>query len=120
MATADGRCPPTYRQTLNILQSRARHAACDVLAKGRECPVSGQRANVYGALVAITPEVRDRAPTRGDGRPSADFVAHLIATAVKMPQTCVRRRAGEREAVAAYAAADQAPASLGRALSRSL
>jgi hypothetical protein len=35
-------------------------------------------------------------------RPDAGFLAHLIATAQREPQTLARRRAGSAEAVAAY------------------
>jgi hypothetical protein len=69
-------------------------------------------------LVPITPVVSDRASAHAHSRPNADFVAHLIATAVQTPQTRARRRAGRREAIAAYAAVDQKPAPSGRALSR--
>jgi hypothetical protein len=72
------------------------------------------------ALVPIAPAVRDSASTHGHGRPSADFVAHLIATSMQTPQTRARRRAGRRQAIAAYAAVDQKPTPSGRALSRSL
>ncbi|MGC1352278.1 MAG: hypothetical protein WA858_21275, partial [Xanthobacteraceae bacterium] len=36
------------------------------------------------------------------GRPQANFLAQLIATAAQAPQTRVRRRAGPEEAIAAY------------------
>jgi hypothetical protein len=47
------------------------------------------------------------APEPGGGwsRPSANFVAHLIATAQNVPQTRSRRRAEPDGACAAYAAA---------------
>jgi hypothetical protein len=53
-------------------------------------------------------------------RPAAPFLAHLIATAHKAPQTRIRRRAEPGEATAAYAALGQWPMPSGRALSRSL
>lgn len=40
---------------------------------------------------------------------SAAFLAHLIATAEKMPQTRVLRRLGSAEAATAYAAAEAGP-----------
>jgi len=59
------------------------------------------------ALVPITP------PRLQDGRPTtrvpcAAFLAHLIATAQRAPQTRVRRRAEPADACAAYAAASTA------------
>jgi hypothetical protein len=60
-------------------------------------------------------------PTPAVGqRPHADFVAHLIATAVQAPQTRARRRAEPQVALAAYRAVGQWPSEAGRALSRSL
>jgi hypothetical protein len=53
-------------------------------------------------------------------RPNADFLAHLIATSVQVPQTRERRRAEPEEAIAAYCARCTLPAALGRAVSRSL
>jgi hypothetical protein len=38
-------------------------------------------------------------------RPSAAFVAHLIATAQQLPQTRARRRTGADQAASLYAAA---------------
>jgi len=57
---------------------------------------------------------------RATSRPHADFIAHLIATSELAPQTCARRRAAPREAIAMYRLRDQAPAVAGRTLSRSL
>ncbi len=53
-------------------------------------------------------------------RASADFVAHLIATAAGLPQTRARRRAEPQQALAAYRALCQWPTEAGRAFSRSL
>jgi len=41
-------------------------------------------------------------------RPSAPFLAQLIAAQRKLPQACERRRAEPREAIAAYTAAARA------------
>jgi hypothetical protein len=62
------------------------------------------------ALVPLTPNASQETSSQ---RPSADFLAHLIATAGQMPQTRERRRVDPQDAIAAYAstAADQnAPA----------
>jgi hypothetical protein len=59
------------------------------------------------ALVPIAPArpYPDRTATH---RPSAGFLAHLIATAQQMPQTRMRRRAEPAHASALYAAASGA------------
>ena len=56
------------------------------------------------ALVAVQPTRVDA--TRAPGRPRsrADFVAHLIATADRAPQTRTLRRATPADAQAAYQA----------------
>jgi hypothetical protein len=71
------------------------------------------------ALVALSPGDALRvAPSTA--RPSADFLAHLIATSGQAPQTRLRRRAEPEEAIAAYRALGQWPTPPGGALSRSL
>jgi hypothetical protein len=77
-------------------------------------------AQVNRALVPVTPTVRDSTPPRAGSRPSADFIAHLIATSAQAPQTRARRRAEPAEAIAAYGALGQWPTPSGRTLSRSL
>jgi hypothetical protein len=71
------------------------------------------------ALVPTAPVFRESKPAQTDGRASADFVVHLIATAARLPQTRDRRRAEPEEALAAYRALGHRPAEPGRALSRS-
>jgi len=75
---------------------------------------------VNRALVPITPTARNSSAAQPGGRASADFIAHLIATAGQAPQTRARRRAEPGEAVAAYRALGQWPTAPGHALSRSL
>jgi hypothetical protein len=74
------------------------------------------------ALVPVAPaETAERSdPRPGGGSNRADFVAHLIATRNRLPQTCARRRATPETAIAAYAALGHWPIPSGRALSRSL
>jgi hypothetical protein len=72
------------------------------------------------ALVPVAPAECERAEPRAGSRQSADFIAHLIATAARAPQTCARRRAEPELAIAAYGALGHWPTPLGRALSRSL
>ena len=57
---------------------------------------------------------------RATSRANADFVAHLIATSARAPQTRARRRGNSDEAIAAYDALDHWPTPAGRKLSRSL
>jgi hypothetical protein len=54
------------------------------------------------ALIAVSSPttVREVTPSM---RPSADFLAHLIATAGQLPQTRERRRSEPQDAIAAYA-----------------
>lgn len=54
------------------------------------------------ALVKAEPEASDRSALPQPQRPSAPFLAHLIATKRDFPQTRERRRAEPREATAAY------------------
>ena len=83
------------------------------------------------ALVPVMPKVDGSAAAQSDQpthtdrakaeRAKADFVAHLIATAVQAPQTRARRRTEPEHAVAAYRSSlGQRPTEPGRALSRSL
>jgi hypothetical protein len=71
------------------------------------------------ALVPVAPSPERPVLSVGQ-RPHADFMAHLIATAVQAPQTRVRRRAEPQVVLAAYRAVGQWPSETGRALSRSL
>ena len=73
----------------------------------REPKVSASRA-----LIALTPVAPSETPVRGRARADAGFLAHLIATDQKAPQTRERRRAEPAEVIAAYAAANAAPAAL--------
>jgi hypothetical protein len=53
------------------------------------------------ALIPLVPVAGEEALSQQ--RPSADFLAHLIATASQMPQTRERRRVDPQDAIAAYA-----------------
>ena len=72
------------------------------------------------ALVSLGSTDRDSIPSRLGQRPSADFIAHLIATVAQAPQTRARRRAEPGEAISAYCGLGQRPSTAGRVLSRSL
>jgi hypothetical protein len=71
------------------------------------------------ALVPTTPSAHEGALQPGT-RANADFLAHLIATAVQAPQTRLRRRAEPAQAVAAYRALGQWPTAPGGSVRRSL
>ena len=72
------------------------------------------------ALVPVTPMIRDSETPREGSRPNAGFIAQLIATSAKAPQTRARRRAEPKEAISAYAELGRRPSKSGRVLSRSL
>jgi hypothetical protein len=75
---------------------------------------------VNHGLVPVTPINRDTETRHRASRADSGFVAHLIATAAKAPQTRTRRRAEPGEAISAYAELGQRPSPAGRILSRSL
>jgi len=77
-------------------------------------------ARLPNHLVAITRIAEERAFGAITARARADFLAHLIATSVHMPQTRARRRAEPEQAVAVYGAVGQWPSLPGRSLLRSL
>jgi hypothetical protein len=72
------------------------------------------------ALVPLAPIARGDTEnhTSPHTRPQADFLAHLIATDGKLPQTRERRRAEPADAIAAYAAGTRSPSRTGRRLVR--
>ncbi len=72
------------------------------------------------ALVPVAAAECRRTAARANGRPSADFLAQLIAMAGKAPQTRQRRRAAPREAIAAYRACGESVMLSGCKLLRSL
>jgi hypothetical protein len=71
------------------------------------------------ALVAVE-TAREGRVGRAGPRPSAMFLAQLIAIAQRSPQTRCLRRAEPADASVAYAAAAAPPIHIGRALRRSL
>ncbi|MGB6539151.1 MAG: hypothetical protein WBF58_24680 [Xanthobacteraceae bacterium] len=72
------------------------------------------------ALVPVAPDAAESRAAAVNPRARADFVAHLIATATRLPQTRQRRRAPAMVAVAAYRTFGQWPSEAGKALSRSI
>jgi len=77
-------------------------------------------AAVPGRALVPTAPVSGSAHGGTDRRPAAAFLAHLIATALKAPQTRARRRAEPDAASAAYAMIAARPADCGRILCRAM
>jgi hypothetical protein len=71
-------------------------------------------------LVPVGPEARMARSDRADFGAKADFIAHLLATAMRAPQTRARRRAEPEQALSTYRTVAQRQVELGRALSQSL
>ena len=69
------------------------------------------------ALVALAPQSSEDRTPRPTPRPSAPFVAQLIANHINAPQTRARRRAEPDVAIAAYSVAQ--PANAGAAFRKS-
>ncbi|MCZ7660248.1 MAG: hypothetical protein M5U07_21490 [Xanthobacteraceae bacterium] len=77
-------------------------------ASGRFCrraPGGAARAAESRALVAVAPAAPTETSLAVQGRPLATFLAQLIATDRRLPQTRERRRAEPEDARAAYQAA---------------
>ncbi len=67
------------------------------------------RTSQSRALIPLQPIAPGDTPLRA--RPQAAYLAHLIATNDKLPQTRERRRAEPAEVIAVYAAATAGPVS---------
>lgn len=78
------------------------------------------RCPVRNALVPLEPASLEAPRLKQRTRGDADFIAHLIATATRAPQTCGRRRVSVGEATSLYNTVDRQPAAPGRGFSRSL
>ena len=68
-----------------------------------------ERTSASRALIPLQPVAS--ADTLLRSRPHAAYLAHLIATKDKVPQTRERRRAEPAEVIAVYAAANAGPTS---------
>jgi hypothetical protein len=79
-----------------------------------------KRQRVSTALVTVAASDPPASLERPGGRPRADFLAQLIATSARAPQTRLRRRAAPAEAVAAYGAGARSAMPARHTLSRSL
>jgi hypothetical protein len=81
---------------------------------------SGAPATSARAVIALQPIEETSSAGIWTRRPSAPFLAHLIATDQHAPQTRERRRAEPDEAASRYAAAGAAVPLPGRVLARSM
>jgi hypothetical protein len=102
------------RAVASITPSEPALAACPRLGRsGPQCEPPGR------ALVPVGPS-QGAAIDPAGSRPSAVFLAQLIATAQQAPQTRQRRRAEPTEASAVYEAGSVPAARTGRAVCRSM
>jgi hypothetical protein len=62
------------------------------------------------ALIPLTPAAPSETSMRSRTHADAGFLAHLIATDQKLPQTRERRRAEPQDVIATYTAANAQPA----------
>src|SRR5258708_940168 len=106
------------RAITSITPSEPAPGACPRLAQSEsrtpaDLPQPGRALVVVGSCqrAAVDP---------AGARPSAVFLAHLIATAQKAPQTRRRRRAEPNEASSIYAAVAAPAAWTGRSIYRSM
>jgi hypothetical protein len=102
--------PPTARRR----PAPRQHSSSDPGLVGRSsAPAPGR---------ALVPTAPPRGPPGADRgpRPSGNFLAQLIATALQAPQTRARRRAEPADASAVYAAAATEHAETGRVLRRTM
>ena len=95
-------------------------SACAFAAQAAAASGSQSGRPEPGRALVTTTTCGQAVTTSARSRPSAVFLAHLIAVAQQAPQTRQRRRAEPDEANAVYAEACAPFARTGRALCRSL
>lgn len=104
----------------SITPAQPAPAACPRLAQGdRQVPTPADLPQPGRALVLVGSGPATAADRAGS-RPSAVFLAHLIATAQRAPQTRWRRRAEPYEVSTIYATASAPATRMGRAICRSM
>jgi hypothetical protein len=108
------------RAGANIIPAEPASAACPRLAQFD--PQVGTSADLPqpGRALVVVGSGQGTAVEPAGGRPSAVFLAQLIATAQQAPQTRRRRRAEPNEASSIYAAVSAPAARIGRAICRSM
>ena len=102
----------------SITPSEPAQRACPRLAQS-EAGTPADLPQPGRALMVVGPGQRAAVDPAG-ARPSAAFLAQLIATAQRAPQTRRRRRAEPNEASAIYASIAAPAARTGRAVCRSM
>ena len=108
------------RAVASITSSEPASAACPRLAQSdAQAGTPADLPQPGRALVAVG-SGRGTAVDPAGSRPSAVFLAQLIATAQQAPQTRRRRRAEPNEASSIYAAVSAPAARIGRAICRSM
>jgi hypothetical protein len=107
--------PPSAEDGSNL--GHASHLAPDQAFVGRTSAAASGRALVPTTLL---PEATPYEAAATSQRPRADFVAQLIATKLKVPQTRARRRAEPTDASAVYETVAAGCSATRRALSRSM
>jgi hypothetical protein len=100
-----------------VLVSGIRASNADLAGRRPRYAAAAPSPMASRALIPLQPIARSDLPARD--RPQASFLAQLIATDHRVPQTRERRRAEPVDAIAAYAAVDAGtPARTGRTLFR--
>jgi hypothetical protein len=108
------------RAIAGITPSEPAAAACPHLAQsGVQAGTPADLPRTGRALVLVGSSAEASINPAGS-RPSAAFLAQLIATAQRVPQTRRRRRAEPSEVSTIYAAVSAPAARTGRAISRSM
>src|ERR1700730_14661574 len=105
------------RAITSITPSEPAAAACPRLAHDAQVGTPADRQQPGRALVLVG-SGRGTAIDPAGSRPSAVFLAQLIATAQRAPQTRRRRRAEPDEVSSTYAAVAARGARMGRAIYR--
>jgi hypothetical protein len=109
------------RAVANITPSKPAPPACPRLAQsGEQAEAPPAELPPSSRALVLASSGPGTAVDPAGSRPSAMFLAQLIATAQQAPQTRRRRRGAPTEASALYAAASTAAPWMGRAVYRSL
>ena len=108
------------RAIAGITPSEPAAAACPRLAQVEVQAGTPAGLPQTGRALVLVRSGPEAAVDPAGSRPSAAFLAQLIATAQRAPQTRQRRRAEPSEVSIVYAAASAPAARTGRAVSRSM
>jgi|HubBroStandDraft_1064217.scaffolds.fasta_scaffold27815_1 hypothetical protein len=87
-------------------------------APRRETPTPRAHVASSRALIPLTPAAPSETSIRSRTHADASFLAHLIATDQRLPQTRERRRAEPQDVIATYTANAQPAAPVGQRLFR--